>query len=354
MKTYSLAAEGTKLVLEENVLAVIADFPLQTVSSAFHNGGCKQTSVIVNAQVTKEYGDSNLHDDPEDFIQKTYPKLGLTQEYVGMVTFAGVADFSKVSRGNGGVAVTVVATAGCTHSESSGEEIRLQPIAGTINIIVLIDGNPTESCLTSCIITATEAKTAALRELDVRSLYSGTEATGTITDAMVVAKTSRGAEIIYSGPASPLGQLVGACTRQAVKEAVMKGKIGGFLPQRPLTARFEERHLSVAKMAQELSKVKSLGQDEKAIEAELTRILEAEPALATVLFAAAKVSEEFGKGSVPKGFDANVLGARAAEVLLGKKASVCDDCRVDLPPYLAQVLIALLQKAFSEKQNWKH
>jgi adenosylcobinamide amidohydrolase len=39
---------------------------------------------------------------------------------------------------------------------------------------------------------------------------------------MIVAKTNRGAPIVYGGPASKLGQLVGYCTRKAVKEAVMK------------------------------------------------------------------------------------------------------------------------------------
>jgi iron complex transport system ATP-binding protein len=88
--------------------------------------------------------------------------------------------------------------------------------------MVVIDGNPTESCLVSTVLTATEAKTAALWELGIRSRYSGDLATGTITDAIIVAKTNRGAPIIYGGPASKLGQLVGICTRKAVKEAVTK------------------------------------------------------------------------------------------------------------------------------------
>jgi iron complex transport system ATP-binding protein len=88
--------------------------------------------------------------------------------------------------------------------------------------MVVIDGNPTESCMVSTVLTATEAKAAALWELGIKSRYSGDLATGTITDAIIVAKTNRGAPIIYGGPASKLGQLVGYCTRKAVKEAVMK------------------------------------------------------------------------------------------------------------------------------------
>jgi len=34
---------------------------------------------------------------------------------------------------------------------------------------------PTESCMVASVITATEAKSAALRDLDVRSLYQVTQ-----------------------------------------------------------------------------------------------------------------------------------------------------------------------------------
>ena len=47
-------------------------------------------------------------------------------------------------------------------------------------------------------------------------------AKGTITDAIIVAKTNRGSSIVNGGPASKLGQLVGYCTRKAVKESIMK------------------------------------------------------------------------------------------------------------------------------------
>ena len=65
----------------------------------------------------------------------------------------------------------------------------VQEIRGTINIIVLIDANPTDSCMVASLITATEAKSAALRDLDVRSLYTGDSATGSITDSVTVAST---------------------------------------------------------------------------------------------------------------------------------------------------------------------
>ena len=201
-----------------------------------------------------------------------------------------------VSKKDGDLGVSIIATAGCTHSESSGEKIEVYEILGTINIIIIIDGNPTKSCLASIMITATEAKTAALRDLDVRSRYSGDEATGTITDALVIAKTSRGSDIIYGGPISKLGNLVGYCTRKAVKEAVIKAKVGGFPPSRPIIERLTERHLPLEKLALEASKINSISINHQ----ELENQLKSKPVMASLLLAAAKMDDDFKKGLIPK------------------------------------------------------
>lgn len=228
MKQLDLLGNCGKLVLKDNVLAVLSDVDLSTVSSAIYNGGFKKAKAILNVQSPEEYSDRQLHADPQNFIIDSAKKLELSENFVGMVTAAAIGKFALVSKKDGDLAVNVTATAvdpqgnTCSHAESAGETIEVEEITGTINIMVVIDGNPTESCLVSTVITATEAKAAALWELGIRSRYSGNIATGTITDAIIVAKTNRGTPIVYGGPASKLGQLVGYCTRKAVKEAVMK------------------------------------------------------------------------------------------------------------------------------------
>lgn len=176
MKQFSLVGEGVRLILKDNVLAVLSDVPLTTVSSAFHNGGgVKQTRAIVNVEVVKSCSDQCLHDDPDAYIVDSAKKFGLNENFVGMVTAAAVENFALVSKRNGALAVSVIATAAdnegntCNYAESAGEPIDIQVHEGTINIIIVIDGNPTESCLVGTLITVTEAKMAALRELDVRS-----------------------------------------------------------------------------------------------------------------------------------------------------------------------------------------
>jgi adenosylcobinamide amidohydrolase len=227
-KQIDLLGNCVKLVLKDNVLAIISDVDLDTVSSAIYNGGFKKTKALLNVQAPEEYSDRKLHENPQKFISDSAKKLGLTENFVGMITAAAVDKFELASKKDGDLAVSVIATAvdpegvTCSHAETAGETMAVGEMTGTINIMVVIDGNPTKSCLVSTVLTATEAKTAALWELDIRSRYSGDLATGTITDAIIVAKTNCGAPIVYGGPASKLGQLVGYCTRKAVKEAVMK------------------------------------------------------------------------------------------------------------------------------------
>ncbi len=354
MKQFDLVGKGVKLILKDNVLAVLSEAPLSTVSSAFHNGGgLKKTNAILNVEVPKSYGDRNLHDDPDAFIVNTAKKFGVNESFVGVVTAAAVENYSLVSKSNGEFAVSVVATAAdnegntCNFSESAGEPIALTHIEGTINILVVVDGNPTEGCLVGLIITATEAKTAALRELDIRSRFTGDEATGTVTDAIVVAETNRGAPIIYGGPASPLGQLVGYCTRKAVKAAVMKAN--ECMPCRSLFVRLKERHLSVEKMAAELAKAKSLGLNEKTLTDSLTKLLRTNPFFASTVLAAVKMDEDIANGLVPPELgDTKTVSKKFGDALLSKQvqsdiASSSDYDAVNLSPFLKQALINIVK-----------
>jgi adenosylcobinamide amidohydrolase len=358
LKQFDLSGNYGKVILKDNVLAVLSDIELSTVSSAIYNGGFKKVKAILNVQVPEKYSDRQLHENPQKFITDSAKKLGLTENFVGMITAAAVDKFALVSKRDGDLAVTVTATAvdpegnTCSHAESAGENIEVEESTGTINIMVLIDGNPTDDCLVSTILTATEAKTAALWELDIRSRYSGDVATGTVTDSMVVAKTNRGEPIVYGGPASPLGQLVGYCTRKAVKEAVMEAS--GCLPRRSVMRRLSERHLPIEKLVSELTKIDGLKVDEKTLE----KILRNEPVLASVLMAATRMDEDIKYELVPSEFkDINVLSENFGELLSkqnchGTAPSVKEDySSINLPPFLKQVLINMVKNALSEEKT---
>lgn len=362
LKEFKLEAKGTKMLLNENVLAVVSEVPLKTVSSAFYNGGgIKQAHAILNVEVPKGYGDENLHTDPAALVAESSKKLDLKDGFVSMVTAACVHNFALASKRSDGIGVSVIATAAddagntCNFAESAGEEMNIQVIGGTINIIVLIDGNPTESCLVSSIITATEAKSAAMLELDIRSRYTGDVATGTITDAIAVAETGRGEPIVYGGPASPLGQLVGYCTRKAVKEAITKGQ--ECSPCRSLLMRLEARHLPVRKLAFELSKAKSLNVDKQDLAVLLSKRIREDAVFASAVLAAVKLNEDFERGLLPPQFkDLGELG-RGFGALLSKRGcasvvpAVADADGVNLPPFLKFALLELARTALAESGN---
>ena len=367
MQQVDLEGKGIRLVLKGNVLGVFSEKPLKTVSSAFHNGGgIKDTSVILNVEVPKGYGDTSLHMNPDELILDSSKKFGVTGDFVSMVTAARVKNFALASKREGDLGVSVIATAAddegntCDHAESAGEPIDGQVVeTGTINIIVIIDGNPTDSCLVSSIITSTEAKSAAMLELDIRSRYSGTAATGTITDAIVVAETCKGPSVWFGGPASKLGQLVASCTRQAVLEAIMKGR--ECSPKRSLLDRLAARHLSVEKIAHELAKIERFNANSEKLSAIISSMIQSKPQYAAVLFSAVKLDEEVQNGTLPPEFGNIAELSRKFGELINRNCenhqgdmpqlSADELALANLPPFTKQALVASVRKVLLDANN---
>ncbi len=97
-------------------------------------------------------------------------------------------------------------------------------ILGTINILLLTNVTLTDGALAKTIITATEAKTAALQDMDARSSVSPESlATGTGTDNMIVVSgTDPDKKVRTTGGHTKMGELIGATTKIAVAETIKK------------------------------------------------------------------------------------------------------------------------------------
>ena len=328
-------ADNVRLIIKENVLAVFCDSALKTVSSAYFNGGTRQVKTLLNIGVPEGYNDRSLHLDPLELITSSAAKVGVTEDYLAMVTAAKIKNYSLVTKKADGFSVSIAATAGCQHGESSGEEMDVREITGTINIIVFIDGDPTDSCMVAALITATEAKSAALRDFDVRSRYTGDSATGSVTDSVTVASTGKGKNLILGGPASKLGKLVGSCTRQAVSEALLKQE--PFWGTRTVLDRLKERHLPIEKLATEVSKIEGTE-----VSAEkLAEILKNNPPALTSLLAAAKMDDDYKKNLLPTGFQ---NWAQMADTLEDYKKLQGYNA-AELPPFIRNVLIRIVRAA---------
>ena len=318
---------NVKFTIKDNVLALTSPDQFKTVSSAVYNGGAKKVKHVLNIGVPPGYSDVALHMDPMQLITMSANKIDVSDDYLAMVTAANVHNFSLVTQTTEEFTVAVAATAGCSHGESSGETITVEEILGTINIIVYIDASPLQSCMVAALITATEAKSAALHDFDVRSRYTGDLATGSITDSVTVAATGKGTPIVLGGPASVLGQVVGRCTRQAVTEALLRQE--SVWGQRSVFDRLKERHLPVEKLAAEVSKIEGLAVSAE----ELTEILRKNPVALASLLAAAKMDDDYKKNLLPADF-------QNWSQIAGKANDAAE-----LPPFIKEALIKILKHA---------
>jgi adenosylcobinamide amidohydrolase len=92
---------------------------------------------------------------------------------------------------------------------------------GTINVVVLTNVTLSKGALARAIITITEAKTAVLQDLDVRSTSSPQlQATGTGTDNVIVVSGTAGKPLLLTSGHSKMGELIGSATKTAVREAL--------------------------------------------------------------------------------------------------------------------------------------
>ena len=117
-----------------------------------------------------------------------------------------------------GVCAGAVATVGLGMPAAAGvtPPVAWQP--STINVVVVLDAGLERAAAVNGVITITEAKVGALVEAGITTA-EGAPATGTVTDAVVLAWTGRGSRAPYLGP----GTAAGWCVARAVRQAVVRG-----------------------------------------------------------------------------------------------------------------------------------
>ena len=122
---------------------------------------------------------------------------------------------------------------------------------GTINIIILTNMKLTDRAMTRAIISATEAKTAALLDLDIRSSYNAKEyrATGTGTDNIIVVQGA-GALIDNAGGHTKMGELIAKSAYEGVKEAIYMQN--GIIASRNIFQRLKDRKINIFSLITEI------------------------------------------------------------------------------------------------------
>ncbi len=151
------------------------------------------------------------------------------------------------------MAVYALATAGvASNAMRMSKDTGCYYEPGTINIIILSNMKLSPRAMTRAIISATEAKSAALLDMDIRSSYSPQEhkATGTGTDNILVAE-GIGPKLKNAGGHSKLGELIAKAVYAGVKEAV--GQQNGLITKRSVFRRLKERNIGLYELISQIA-----------------------------------------------------------------------------------------------------
>lgn len=196
-------------------IAVRFDRMLTVVSSAVVGGGFALARAVVNVHVPKSF----RCDDAERVLGDFVRRRAIASPYVGLLTAAWTENAEVGTATADGLTATAVVTVGLSNVIGAGRSPAVAWTPSTINAIVLVEAAPEPVALVNLIITATEAKTLALAEAGVRAADGGL-ASGTSTDAVVVAATGRGPRCRFGGPVSELGAVVARAVREALGAGV--------------------------------------------------------------------------------------------------------------------------------------
>lgn len=158
-------------------------------------------------------------DTPSADLRAIAARCGVSDPFVGHLTAVPLRKARMGFLEHGEMRAGVLVTAGVSNATSAGVSLPCESRPGTINIILLLDAKLTRSSMLKAIITATEARSAVLNEMDVRTA-DGLIATGTSTDTVTVAMTGLGPLQPYAGPASVLGWMIAKTVRQALEESL--------------------------------------------------------------------------------------------------------------------------------------
>ncbi|WP_251441571.1 adenosylcobinamide amidohydrolase [Veillonella intestinalis] len=222
-------AVGGQVTVNNTSIVVAFDEVRYSLSTGPLNGGLHHIMAIRNQNLPffvnteKELpGGSAAGYLSAEFEQEDYPLNFCT----GLITSATMEFHVYAQVTAGDVIVETIATAGfeatahCAgdgfyYEEKDGEFH--QP--GTINLLVFTNKALTDGALTKALITITEAKSAAFRDAEIKSLISGAYATGTATDGVILTIDTNGDVLTDSGTYSLFGDTLAKCVRLAMARA---------------------------------------------------------------------------------------------------------------------------------------
>lgn len=210
-------------MITEHFIQLQSEIPLKTVSSAVHNPGIGWHNCLLNRSVPGDYVISDVKREVNEFLQRGDFSPTNTVVMLTAVPTALVA-INEFYAPFGSVIVAVTAGVGNAVDVSRVHERQDEPYIGTINTWVIINGCLSDEAFFQAMMTATEAKTKALQSENIRDERSGTIATGTATDSLLIAATQKGKEMLYGGPITEVGKMIAKGVFETTVQAIRNYK----------------------------------------------------------------------------------------------------------------------------------
>lgn len=208
------ALTSENITIQEQHLSVTGEFIqlrapilLKTLSSGVTGSGFGWHHTFVNRHVDRNYDCSDPVSEMKEYL---IAHEFTPEETVGMMTAVNVQDAAYRFYEEDGISILIVVTAGSGNAvdAASTKRTSYKHTPGTINSWVFVNGQLSEAAFVQSMITATEAKVKALFDLKIKDPHTGTIATGTSTDSLLIASSQRGPSIQYAGTITPLGNLI--------------------------------------------------------------------------------------------------------------------------------------------------
>lgn len=220
----------TRFVVKECTLVVDLMKRRRVLSSAPRCGGLVTARSIINHQVPDnpvhhhDVSDSGRRGwgDPARHLGLIADSLAAPLPCVGLMTAVLMRRLIVLREESGKLWVEGFLTVGVTNAVRAGEaadERGAAPGAGTINIILVTNAALSTSAMVTLVQVATESKTAVLISQGIKSWTGQPGATGTGTDAVVIA-SGNGPRLKYGGTHTKIGEMVGRLVIEGVRQGL--------------------------------------------------------------------------------------------------------------------------------------
>lgn len=157
---------------------------------------------------------------PEEFYRNRLAEIGEREEVLGFLTSASLLDHSISIAEEEEFSVRCISTVGLGNAVRIGDKVSNPGKIGTINLILQFSHALTFSASLEALTLATEARTLAVLEAEIQSIYGSKSATGTGTDCIGILSPLSGPAIDYTGKHTIFGSLIGRATYDSIRNGI--------------------------------------------------------------------------------------------------------------------------------------